>query len=156
MPFEPSPQRRLIDIRHNIHLAQKFVREMDRAAFLTDDMAFYAVTRCLEIISEASRRPPDEMKQRHPEIPWADIAGAGNVYRHDYEDVQQARVWATVQNRPPELLAAVEQELARFDWARARPVGAARRAPRRRCSRLFGLYCRAPGGPATLRGDRPT
>jgi uncharacterized protein with HEPN domain len=41
------------------------------------------VTRCLEIISEASRRLPESLKARHPEIPWKQIAGAGNVYRHD-------------------------------------------------------------------------
>src|SRR5277367_6042105 len=49
-------------------------------------------------------------KARYPEIPWADIAGAGNVYRHDYEDVRQRAVWNTVQKHLP-LLAAVEQEL---------------------------------------------
>lgn len=114
MPFkEASPRRWLIDIRHNIHLAQKFVTDMDCAGFVCNDMAFYAVTRCLEIISEASRRLPDDLKSRHSHIPWVDIAGAGNVYRHDYEDVQQRRVWATVQRRLPELLIVVEQELAR-------------------------------------------
>jgi hypothetical protein len=45
------------------------------------------VTRCLEIISEASRRLPEAMKARHPSIAWSDMAGAGNVYRHDYDDV---------------------------------------------------------------------
>jgi uncharacterized protein with HEPN domain len=45
------------------------------------------VTRCLEIISEASRRLPDGLKARHPAIAWKEMAGAGNIYRHDYEDV---------------------------------------------------------------------
>lgn len=40
------------------------------------------------------------------------MAGAGNVYRHDYEDVQQRLVWGTVQERFPALLSVVEQELA--------------------------------------------
>jgi uncharacterized protein with HEPN domain len=74
-------------------------------------MAFYAVTRCLEIISEASRRLPSDLKARHPDIPWAEMAGAGNVYRHDYEDVQQRLVWGTVQMRFPVLLAAIEEEI---------------------------------------------
>jgi len=43
--------------------------------------------RCLEIISEASRRLPSSLKERHPSIDWKRMAGAGNVYRHDYEDV---------------------------------------------------------------------
>ena len=48
------------------------------------------------------------MKARHPEIPWIDVAGAGNVYRHDYEDVRQRAVWITVQRNLPPLLAVVE------------------------------------------------
>ena len=54
------------------------------------------------------------MKERHPEIPWADVAGAESVYRHDYEDVRQRRVWVTVQKDLPRLRAVVEQELLRL------------------------------------------
>jgi predicted nucleotidyltransferase len=42
---------------------------------------FCAVTRCPEIISEASRRLPQDMKDRHPHIPWVEMAAVGNVYR---------------------------------------------------------------------------
>lgn len=107
-----SAQRWLLDIRHNIYLARRFTDAQDYERFRNDDLVFYAVTRCLEIISEASRRLPQEMKARHPQIPWADMAGAGNVYRHDYEDVQQRLVWGVVKNRLPELLAVVECELS--------------------------------------------
>ena len=74
----------------------------------------YAVTRCFEIISEASRRLPDDLKARHPQIPWRDIAGAGNIYRHDYEDVQAKIIWRTVQGSLDALLAAVADELVRL------------------------------------------
>jgi uncharacterized protein with HEPN domain len=57
------------------------------------------VTRCLEIISEASRRLPDDMKARHPGIAWKKMAGAGNIYRHDHEDVAAQLVWGTVKER---------------------------------------------------------
>jgi uncharacterized protein with HEPN domain len=43
----------------------------------------YAVIRSLEIISEASRRLSDELKARHPGIPWREMAAAGNFYRHN-------------------------------------------------------------------------
>ena len=108
----PDPRKWLLDIRDNIRLARAFVEGVDFEAFRDNQLLFYAVTRALEIISEASRRLPDDMKARHPNIPWVEMAGAGNVYRHDYEDVRQLLVWGTVQNRLPALLAAVEQELA--------------------------------------------
>ena len=45
----------------------------------------YAAERCVEIISEASRRLPREWKTEHPLIPWPRIAGIGSVLRHNYE-----------------------------------------------------------------------
>ncbi|WP_348637543.1 HepT-like ribonuclease domain-containing protein [Bradyrhizobium sp. ISRA443] len=71
-------------------------------------------TRCLEIISEASRRLPADLKARHPGIVWKQMAGAGNVYRHDYEDVAAQFVWDTVELALPPLRAVVEQEIVRL------------------------------------------
>ncbi|MDE2109771.1 MAG: DUF86 domain-containing protein [Alphaproteobacteria bacterium] len=111
MPSKASPRRHLLDIRNNIQLAQRFVQGVAFDKFQDDQLVFYAVTRCLEIISEASRRLPDELKARHTDIPWAEMAAAGNVFRHDYEDVQHKLVWGTIHNRLPALLKAVEREL---------------------------------------------
>jgi uncharacterized protein with HEPN domain len=114
-PCMPSkrehPRAYLFHIRNNVTLARSFVGDLNYEAFRSNRLVFYAVTRALEIISEASRRLPDEIKARHPEIPWIDVAAAGNVYRHDYEDVRERAVWITVQKHLPPLLAAVEQEL---------------------------------------------
>jgi uncharacterized protein with HEPN domain len=77
----------LRDIRYHIELATEFAAGFDRDTFKNDLRTVYAVTRCLEIISEASRRLPDDLKARHPAIAWKQMAGAANVYRHDYEDV---------------------------------------------------------------------
>lgn len=112
MPSKPAdPRRWLIDIRHNIYLARSFVEGLSYESFRDSAIAFYAVTRALEIISEASRRLPADLKARHPDIPWDDMAGAGNVHRHNYEDVQHRLVWGTVQARFPALLTAIEQEI---------------------------------------------
>jgi uncharacterized protein with HEPN domain len=73
-------------ILHHIDLAVGFPAGFDRASFKLDIKTVYAVTRCLEIISEASRRLPDDVKARHPAIGWKQMAAAGNVYRHDYEE----------------------------------------------------------------------
>jgi uncharacterized protein with HEPN domain len=81
-------------------------------ALRDDPRTTYAVTRCLEIISEASRRLPDELKARHPSIAWKRMAGAGNVYRHDYEDVAVSFVWVVLEDHLPSLRVVVEHELA--------------------------------------------
>ncbi|MEI9899204.1 MAG: HepT-like ribonuclease domain-containing protein [Hyphomicrobium sp.] len=53
---------------------------------------------------------PDALKARHPDIAWRQMAGAGNVYRHDYEDVAAQFVWETVARALPPLKAALESE----------------------------------------------
>ncbi|WP_245431306.1 HepT-like ribonuclease domain-containing protein [Rhodoplanes roseus] len=82
-----SAQAALHDILHHIALANEFTRGFTAETFKQDLRTIYTVTRCLEIISEASRRLPDTLKARHPDIAWKRMAGACNVYRHDYEDV---------------------------------------------------------------------
>ncbi len=107
-----DPQAALLDIRDNIALAKQFTAGMTYEDFAGNTLVFYAVIRCLEIISEASRRLPDELKMRNSNIPWAQIAGAGNVYRHDYEDVQRRLVWGTVTERLAELERVVDCEIS--------------------------------------------
>jgi uncharacterized protein with HEPN domain len=102
----------LRDILHHIDLAQQFTGANDFDKFREDTMRVYAITRCLEIISEASRRVSDSLKARHPDIAWKQMAGAGNIYRHDYEDVAARRVWETAQRDLPALRTVVERELA--------------------------------------------
>ena len=104
----------LVDIERHIDLALAFATGIDDEAFVEDIRTVYAVTRCLEIISEASRRLPDDLKARHPSIPWKNIAGAGNVYRHDYEDVAARVVLDTVKLALPPLKAVVAEEIERI------------------------------------------
>jgi uncharacterized protein with HEPN domain len=113
MPSSRAAETALRDILRHIELAEEFAAGLDWAAFRDDLRAVYAVTRCLEIISEASRRLPEDLKMRHPSIAWRQMAAAGNVYRHQYEDVATQYLWDTVQRALPPLRAVVEQELRR-------------------------------------------
>lgn len=81
-------------------------------AFEADIRKRWLVERGVEIISEGSRRLPDDLKQRHPEIPWPKVAGIGNVLRHDYEDIAAPIMWKLVHDDLPVLEAACRAELA--------------------------------------------
>lgn len=100
-----------------IDLATHFVAGMDFPVFAEDLRSLYATIRCLEIVSEASRRLPEDSKARHPEIAWRAMAGAGNVYRHDYEDVAARIVRDTIRLHLPSLRAALAAEMKRGDSA---------------------------------------
>jgi uncharacterized protein with HEPN domain len=119
--FMPSESLRnaLYDIRDNILLAQEFVAGLDYAAFSKSRLHIYAVTRTIEIVSEASKRLPDEVRARHPRLPWRDIRDVGNFYRHQYDNVTESYVWRTVQERLPPLLAVVLAEIDILDAASA-------------------------------------
>ncbi len=58
----------------------------------------WLVERGVEIISEASPRLTDELKARHPEIPWTKVARIGNVLRHEYEGISAPVMWKLVQD----------------------------------------------------------
>jgi len=106
-----ADQGALRDILRHIELAQRFTQSLTVEGFQEDELHLYAVTRCLEVISEASRRLSEDLKARHPDIAWKEMAGAGNVYRHGYQDVAARRIWDTVQFSLPPLREVVEHEL---------------------------------------------
>ncbi|MGO9546091.1 MAG: DUF86 domain-containing protein [Rhodomicrobium sp.] len=70
------------------------------------------VERGIEIISEASRRLPDDLKKRHAGIPRSKVAGIGNVLRHNYEHVSAAILWTLVRTELPMLEHICRDELA--------------------------------------------
>jgi uncharacterized protein with HEPN domain len=72
------------DMLRHIDLAERFAHGLDYQGLSSNLQALYAIIRSLEVISEASRRLSDELKARHPDIPWRDMAAAGNFYRHNY------------------------------------------------------------------------
>lgn len=71
-----------------------------------------AVERGLEITSEASRAIPEDTKSSYPEVPWADIAGIGNILRHEYHRVEPLIVWNITVEHPPALAAVISTLLA--------------------------------------------
>ncbi len=115
MPSEPALDRKALlawtAIRDNILLAQSFTAGMTVEAFTANPMAFYAATRCLEIISEAARRLRGDQQDRYPELEWRQIEDSGNVFRHQYQDGAEGRVLLTIRDRLPELLAIAERAL---------------------------------------------
>ncbi len=110
MPFD-DVKAPLLDIQENIARAKKFVKGVSFETFCEEEMHLYACVRALEIISEASRKLPEELKERYPDIPWKQIAGSGKIFRHDYEDVQEQIVWETIHNALEDLKNAVRVEL---------------------------------------------
>lgn len=81
---------------------------MDEATFSADLKTVHAVTRCIEIIGEAARAVPDDVRVRAPTVPWAQIVGTRHILAHAYGRVDPAILWALVSGG----LAKLEADLA--------------------------------------------
>lgn len=63
--------------------------------------------RAIEIISEASRAVPDDLKNTRPEIPWERVRAIGNVMRHEYDGLSDQIVWNVIADEFPRLKMAI-------------------------------------------------
>lgn len=105
---EPDRTRLALDhIEQALDDIAILVQDLDEAGFRADRHRRLAVERCIEIISEASRRVPDYLKAEQPGIPWRAIAGIGNVLRHDYDDIIPNVIWQAATREVVPLRAAV-------------------------------------------------
>jgi uncharacterized protein with HEPN domain len=102
-----SPLLRIHDMLESIRgiekaLARKSLRDYERSWLLRS-----AVERGIEVISEASRHLGADLKARHKDVRWKDIAGIGNILRHDYQRIDPAIIWKAVKDDLPPLKRAL-------------------------------------------------
>ena len=98
---------RLQDILDAIEGIRQTLTGQDFESFAATWHLQKATERGLEIISEASRHIPSEIKATVADVPWAEIAGIGNVLRHDYQRVEALIIWNIVETHLAHLEEAV-------------------------------------------------
>lgn len=103
------------EILEAIALLRQYTAGFDFEQFAKNTEKQDAVMRRLEIIGEAVKRLPDELKSRRPTIPWKDIAGARDVLVHEYFRVDLAMTWGMVHQDLASLETAVESLLREIE-----------------------------------------
>jgi uncharacterized protein with HEPN domain len=106
---------RLRDILDNIGAIAEMMIDVDFAAYRRDYKLCRAVERCVEIISEASRKIPDALKAQFPDQPWPEIASIGNLLRHNYERVDDLIMWKIATQSLPRLRVAIVAMIGKED-----------------------------------------
>ena len=89
----------LDDILESIDRIFTYIDKLDYHAFAADRKTFDAVVRNLEIIGEAARNLPEEIKLSTAEIEWKKIAGLRNLLAHEYFGINKQIIWDIIQNK---------------------------------------------------------
>jgi uncharacterized protein with HEPN domain len=103
---------RLRDILEAIEGVSEMTEGVDVNSYRHDYRLRKAVERCIEIVSEATRHIPDDLKDRFPDQPWHEIAAIGNLLRHHYQRVDDLIIWKIATRSLPNLRRVIVSMIA--------------------------------------------
>jgi uncharacterized protein with HEPN domain len=98
----------LDDIRSAVQGIENATAGKSLQDYQNDWLLRHALQRAIEIISEASRAPPEEIKALRPEIPWPQVKAIGNVLRHEYHGLSDNILWGVISDEIPRLRIAID------------------------------------------------
>ena len=110
MPSSDAVQR-FSDIVVNIERIERFTTGLELQDFARNEQVVLAVKYALLIISEAAIKLGDVAVELCPGVPWREIRGLGNRLRHDYQNIDDVRIWLVLERDLPPLKAACEAAL---------------------------------------------
>ena len=98
----------LEDILSSIQKIEDYIGGMSFEGFQDDSRTIDAVLRNLEIIGEASKSVPSEIRKQHPDIPWGRMTGLRNIVSHEYFGIDLSIIWRIVTVNLPETRPLIE------------------------------------------------
>lgn len=104
-----------LDVLDSIEKIQKYTKTISFKEFSKNSMAVDAVIRNLEIVGEAVKKIPNEIKKQHPEVEWKKISGLRDILIHAYANIDLKIVWDIVQNKIPRLKSSIQKIKSEFE-----------------------------------------
>lgn len=103
-----------------IRRIQGSLKAYDDETFAKNQEAIDAMAYRLAMVGEHCKRLPDDLKERHPNLPWRKMVGMRNIVSHAYEKIDTGIVWSAATVDLPQIEKMVREELLRLDLDRAR------------------------------------
>jgi uncharacterized protein with HEPN domain len=104
----------LMDILESMNRIDTYILGVNYDSFLNNQMLIDAVIRNLEIIGEAARNLPDELKNKYPELPWRNMIGLRNILIHQYFGVDESIIWEVItvdlSDARPNLMKVIQEQ----------------------------------------------
>ncbi len=101
----------LEDMRHACEKVIRYAQPLTCEQFVAQEQVFDAVMRNLEIIGEAAKHIPSDIRSQYPAVDWRRIAGLRDVVIHEYFGVDIEIVWDVVTREVPALLEQLQRIL---------------------------------------------
>ena len=98
----------LQDIVDSIDDIGDFIKGMSFEEFSQDKKTINAVLRSIEVMGEAAKNVPEEIREQYPKIPWKKIGGMRDKLIHEYHGVDIETVWKTLHEDIPPLKGQVK------------------------------------------------
>ena len=102
----------LRDMLEAIEKIGNYTENMSRDDFLENEMVKDAVLRNLEVLGEAAKQIPDNVRDENPDVEWKKIAGLRDILTHVYFGVDMEIIWDIVKNKNPGLKEKISDMLS--------------------------------------------
>ena len=106
-----NPMVRVHHMLDHAREAVEMIRDRSRDDLERDRMLSLALVRLMEIVGEAASRVPDDLRSRHPHVPWRDVSDLRNRLIHGYDTVNFDILWTIVRDDLPPLVEQLESIL---------------------------------------------
>ena len=101
----------IADILNAVREVEEFTEGMNFETFLTDKKTINAVIRSLEVMGEATKHIPEDVREQYPDIPWKRMAGIRDKLIHEYSGVDLEIIWSVIKEELPPIEPLIEKVL---------------------------------------------